>query len=90
MSEPKLKAIFISCVKLRLMQLEMGKSKLARKTGMSANTIYSLLSGKQKGTSFENIDKIAKALHCEPKDLFDIDQRIYAWKLNNNGGNEND
>ena len=76
-----LSEIFARNVKLRLAAVNLTKTDLANMTNVSRNTITNLTSGKSKMARFESIDEIAKALKCEPQQLFDENTNwtIYKW-----------
>ena len=79
-----LSEIFARNVKLRLAAVNLTKTDLA--------TITNLTSGKSKMARFESIDEIAKALKCEPQQLFDENTNwtIYKWANKYQRGRNND
>ncbi|EDX42508.1 helix-turn-helix domain-containing protein [Limosilactobacillus reuteri] len=87
-----LSEIFARNVKLRLAAVNLTKTDLANMTNVSRNTITNLTSGKSKMARFESIDEIAKALKCEPQQLFDenINWTIYKWANKYQRGRNND
>lgn len=44
-------------------------SELARKTGLSINTVKSIAQGKQRRVDFEVLEKLAQTLELNPMDL---------------------
>jgi DNA-binding Xre family transcriptional regulator len=44
-------------------------SELARKTGLSINTVKSIAQGKQRRVEFEVLEKLAQTLELNPMDL---------------------
>lgn len=58
--------------KLRVLLAERSikASTLAKRTGISRNTLFLMTSGKSKGIHFETIDKICIALRITPSELF--------------------
>lgn len=87
-----LSEIFAVNVKTRLTAVNLSKKDLAAKTAVSRNTITNLTSGKSKMARFESIDEIAKALKCEPQQLFDENTNwtIYKWANKYQRGRNND
>ena len=87
-----LSEIFARNVKLRLAAVNLTKTDLANMTNVSRNTITNLTSGKSKMARFESIDEIAKALKCEPQQLFDENANwtIYKWANKYQRGRNND
>ncbi|PWT36297.1 helix-turn-helix domain-containing protein [Limosilactobacillus reuteri] len=87
-----LSEIFARNVKLRLTAVNLTKTDLANMTNVSRNTITNLTSGKSKMARFESIDEIAKALKCEPQQLFDENTNwtIYKWANKYQRGRNND
>ena len=87
-----LSEIFARNVKLRLAAVNLTKTDLANMTNVSRNTITNLTSGKSKIARFESIDEIAKALKCEPQQLFDENTNwtIYKWANKYQRGRNND
>ncbi|MCR1878963.1 helix-turn-helix domain-containing protein [Limosilactobacillus reuteri] len=87
-----LSEIFARNVKLRLAAVNLTKTDLANMTNVSRNTITNLTSGKSKMARFESIDEIAKALKCEPQQLFDENTNwtIYKWANKYQRGRNND
>lgn len=87
-----LSEIFARNVKLRLAAVNLTKTDLANMTNVSRNTITNLTSGKSKMARFESIDEIARALKCEPQQLFDENTNwtIYKWANKYQRGRNND
>ncbi|PWT33887.1 XRE family transcriptional regulator [Limosilactobacillus reuteri] len=87
-----LSEIFARNVKSRLTAVNLTKTDLANMTNVSRNTITNLTSGKSKMARFESIDEIAKALKCEPQQLFDENTNwtIYKWANKYQRGRNND
>lgn len=87
-----LSEVFARNVKLRLAAVDLTKTDLANMTNVSRNTITNLTSGKSKMARFESIDEIARALKCEPQQLFDENTNwtIYKWANNYQRGRNND
>ncbi|MCC4412423.1 helix-turn-helix transcriptional regulator [Limosilactobacillus reuteri] len=87
-----LSEIFARNVKLRLAAVNLNKTDLANMTNVSRNTITNLTSGKSKMARFESIDEIARALKCEPQQLFDENTNwtIYKWANKYQRGRNND
>ena len=87
-----LSEVFARNVKLRLAAVNLTKTDLANMTNVSRNTITNLTSGKSKMARFESIDEIAKALKCEPQQLFDENTNwtIYKWANKYQRGRNND
>lgn len=87
-----LSEVFARNVKLRLTAVNLTKTDLANMTNVSRNTITNLTSGKSKMARFESIDEIARALKCEPQQLFDENTNwtIYKWANKYQRGRNND
>ena len=87
-----LSKIFARNVKSRLTAVNLTKTDLANMTNVSRNTITNLTSGKSKMARFESIDEIARALKCEPQQLFDENTNwtIYKWANKYKRGRNND
>ncbi|MCC4326298.1 helix-turn-helix transcriptional regulator [Limosilactobacillus reuteri] len=87
-----LSEVFARNVKLRLAAVNLTKTDLANMTNVSRNTITNLTSGKSKMARFESIDEIARALKCEPQQLFDENTNwtIYKWANKYQRGRNND
>ena len=87
-----LSKIFARNVKSRLTAVNLTKTDLANMTNVSRNTITNLTSGKSKMARFESIDEIARALKCEPQQLFDENTNwtIYKWANKYQRGRNND
>lgn len=87
-----LSEVFARNVKLRLAAVNLTKTDLANMTNVSRNTITNLTSGKSKMARFESIDEIARALKCEPQQLFDKNTNwtIYKWANKYQRGRNND
>lgn len=87
-----LSEVFARNVKLRLAAVNLTKTDLANMTNVSRNTITNLTSGKAKMARFESIDEIARALKCEPQQLFDENTNwtIYKWANKYQRGRNND
>lgn len=87
-----LSEIFARNVNERRKVLELSKTDLAAKTTISRNTVTSLTSGKARMIRFESIEEIAKALKCEPQQLFDekTNWAIFEWANKYRGGHDND
>lgn len=47
---------------------------LAAQIGISEQNLSLLKSGKVKGIRFETLDKICRALDCQPGDLLEVEQ----------------
>jgi len=56
-------------IEKELARLGMSKYQLGKKMGVNRQWIYQVLSRKYKGTTLKTVDKIAKALDFDPKDL---------------------
>ncbi len=87
-----LSEVFAINVKTRLTAINLSKANLATKTTVSRNTINHLTSGKAKMIRFESIEEIAKALRCEPQQLFDekTNWAIFKWANTYQGVNKNE
>lgn len=87
-----LSEIFAINVKTRLTAINLPKADLATKTTVSRNTINHLTSGKAKMIRFESIEEIARALKCEPQQLFDekTNWAIFKWANKYQGGHDNE
>ncbi len=87
-----LSEVFARNVKLRLAAVNLTKTDLSNMTNVSRNTITNLTSGKSKMARFESIDEIARALKCEPQQLFDENTNwaIYKWANKYQRGRNND
>lgn len=87
-----LSEVFARNVKSRLAAVNLTKTDLANMTNVSRNTITNLTSGKSKMARFESIDEIARALKCEPQQLFDENTNwtIYKWANKYQRGRNND
>lgn len=87
-----LSEVFARNVKLRLAAVNLTKTDLANMTNVSRNTITNLTSGRSKMARFESIDEIARALKCEPQQLFDENTNwtIYKWANKYQRGRNND
>lgn len=46
-------------------------SDIVRETGLARNTVADLYYDRTKMLSFETLDKLCKALDCQPGDLFE-------------------
>jgi putative transcriptional regulator len=50
---------------------------LAKQTGLSHTTLWRLKKGKAVGINFETLDKICRALRCQPGDvLFFVNEKV--------------
>jgi putative transcriptional regulator len=49
----------------------MKMTELAEKAGVAKNTVIGLYHERAKGVTFEVMDKICKALNCQPGELFE-------------------
>lgn len=61
---------FARNLRVMLAEMQIKKSDIHRKTGISRNTITNVASGKSKMIKFDTIEQIAKALKIEPYELF--------------------
>lgn len=52
-----------------LHERKITQSELAKMTGLSQNTISSLVSGKSKQIRYDTLDRICKALEVTPGDI---------------------
>lgn len=63
-------------MKLKLKELLESKEKsvywLKHETNISHATIYKMVNNETKMISFENLEKICKALGCTPNDIFEL------------------
>ncbi|HXQ73388.1 MAG TPA: helix-turn-helix transcriptional regulator [Pyrinomonadaceae bacterium] len=56
---------------------------LAKETGISHTTLWRLKKGKSLGINFITLEKLCKALNCQPGDVFTfIDQKKQRAKRN--------
>lgn len=56
---------------LVLAKRKMRSKTLAQQIGITEQNLSLLKSGKVKGVRFETLDRICKALHCQPGDLLE-------------------
>lgn len=55
-----------------LAKRKMRSKELAEKVGITEQNISLLKSGKVKGVRFETLDKICRALDCQPGDILEF------------------
>ena len=57
-------------ITLRLKELRTARgwsqAELSRRSGIHKSTIFRLETGKRRGADFETLEKLAKALGCDP------------------------
>lgn len=58
-------------IDVMLAKRKMSVSELADKVGITLTNISLLKNGKVKGLKFETLDKICKALDCQPGDILE-------------------
>ena len=58
-------------VDVMLAKRKMTSAELAEKIGISAVNLSILKTGKAKGVRFSTLDRICKALDCQPADLLE-------------------
>lgn len=58
-------------IDVMLAKRKMSVSELAERVGITLTNISLLKNGKVKGLKFETLDKICKALDCQPGDILE-------------------